>query len=128
MFEHFKDQMGQFTASANDTELQTRSFFNLFRASLIAFPEEKVLEEARKLAAAYLKAALQTLPVSGLSRELRQQYLYSHICLFTSYNLCFYLNSSHHDCFNLSYNFNIVVSDTIRFRLSLALKFAWTGS
>lgn len=76
VFEHFKDQKGQFAASANDTELQTRSVFNLFRASLIAFPEEKVLEEAEKFAAAYLKAALQTLPVSGLSREI--QYVFDY--------------------------------------------------
>jgi hypothetical protein len=74
VFEHFKDQMGRIACSANQTERQISSILNLFRASLIAFPGEKVMEEAEIFSAAYLKEALQKITVSSLSREVRQQY------------------------------------------------------
>ena len=48
-----------------------RSIVNLYRASLIAFPGEKVMEEAEIFSTKYLKEALQKIPVSSLSREVR---------------------------------------------------------
>jgi len=74
VFEHFKDQMGRIACSDNHTERQISSILNLFRASLIAFPGEKVMEEAEIFSATYLKEALQTIPVSSLSQEVMQQY------------------------------------------------------
>nr|AAX07264.1 terpinolene synthase [Pseudotsuga menziesii] len=73
VLEQFKDQKGQFASawSANHTERQIRSVLNLFRASLIAFPGEKVMEEAQIFSATYLKEALQTIPLSGLSQEIQ---------------------------------------------------------
>lgn len=71
VFEQFKDQKGQFARfTSNHTERKIRSVLNLFRASLIGFPGEKVMEEAEVFSATYLKEALQTIPVSGLSREI----------------------------------------------------------
>lgn len=71
VFEQFKDQKGQFAwFTSNHTERKIRSVLNLFRASLIGFPGEKVMEEAEVFSATYLKEALQTIPVSGLSREI----------------------------------------------------------
>nr|Q84SM8.1 RecName: Full=Carene synthase, chloroplastic; Short=PaJF67; Short=PaTPS-3car; AltName: Full=(+)-car-3-ene synthase; AltName: Full=3-carene cyclase; Flags: Precursor [Picea abies]AAO73863.1 (+)-3-carene synthase [Picea abies] len=71
VFEHFKDQMGRIACSDNHTERQISSILNLFRASLIAFPGEKVMEEAEIFSATYLKEALQTIPVSSLSQEIQ---------------------------------------------------------
>jgi len=71
VFEQFKDQMGRIACSANQTERQISSILNLFRTSLIAFPWEKVMEEAEIFSTAYLKEALQTIPVSSLSREIQ---------------------------------------------------------
>ena len=68
--EQFKDEKGKFTCS--DTEGEIKTILNLFRASLIAFPGEKVMEEAEIFSAIYLKEAVQKLPVSSLSREVRQ--------------------------------------------------------
>jgi hypothetical protein len=50
---------------------EMRSIVNLYRASLIAFPGEKVMEEAEIFSTKYLKEALQKIPVSSLSREVR---------------------------------------------------------
>ena len=74
VFDHFKNQKGWFSCPANPPESVMRSALNLFRASLIAFPGEKVMEEAEMFSTAYLKELLQTIPVSGLSREVRQIY------------------------------------------------------
>jgi len=73
VFQDFKDQEGQFASSAigSDTHKQIRSVLNLFRASLITFPGENVMEEAEKFSATYLKEALQRIPSSSLSREVR---------------------------------------------------------
>jgi len=70
VLEHFKDQKGQFACSAIQTEGEIRSVLNLFRASLISFPGEKVMEEAEIFSAMYLKEALQNIPVSSLSRQI----------------------------------------------------------
>lgn len=48
MLEQFKDDKGQFATSSIQTdEGEIRTVFNLFRASLVAFPIEKVMEEAQ---------------------------------------------------------------------------------
>jgi len=70
VLKHFKDQNGQFACSPSDTEGEMRSIVNLYRASLIAFPGEKVMEEAEIFSTKYLKEALQKIPVSSLSREI----------------------------------------------------------
>uniref|UniRef100_I3QDU0 2-methyl-3-buten-2-ol synthase n=2 Tax=Pinus subgen. Pinus TaxID=139271 RepID=I3QDU0_9CONI len=70
VLEHFKEQKGQFACSAIQTEGDIRSVLNLFRASQIAFPGEKVMEEAEIFSTIYLKEAILKLPVCGLSREI----------------------------------------------------------
>nr|Q9M7D0.1 RecName: Full=Terpinolene synthase, chloroplastic; AltName: Full=Aggteo; Flags: Precursor [Abies grandis]AAF61454.1 terpinolene synthase [Abies grandis] len=72
VLEHFKEEKekGQFVCSAIQTEEEIKSVLNLFRASLIAFPGEKVMEEAEIFSKIYLKEALQNIAVSSLSREI----------------------------------------------------------
>jgi hypothetical protein len=72
VLEHFKDPKGQFSCSAIQTEGEMRGVLNLFRASLIAFPGEIVMEEAEIFSTMYLKEALQKIPVSSLSEEVGQ--------------------------------------------------------
>nr|O24474.1 RecName: Full=Myrcene synthase, chloroplastic; AltName: Full=Aggmyr; Flags: Precursor [Abies grandis]AAB71084.1 myrcene synthase [Abies grandis] len=67
----FQDQNGQFVCSPGQTEGEIRSVLNLYRASLIAFPGEKVMEEAEIFSTRYLKEALQKIPVSALSQEIK---------------------------------------------------------
>jgi len=78
VLEVFKDQNGKFAGcSANvETEAEMRGILSLFRASLVAFPGEKVLEEAQIFCTSYLQEALKTVPISNdsLSREVRQRY------------------------------------------------------
>nr|F2XFA1.1 RecName: Full=(-)-beta-phellandrene synthase 4, chloroplastic; AltName: Full=Terpene synthase TPS-Phel-4; Short=PsTPS-Phel-4; Flags: Precursor [Picea sitchensis]ADZ45503.1 (-)-beta-phellandrene synthase [Picea sitchensis] len=70
VLKHFQNQNGQFACSPSETEGEMRSIVNLYRASLIAFPGEKVMEEAEIFSTKYLKEALQKIPVSSLSREI----------------------------------------------------------
>jgi len=72
VLEHFKDQKGRFACSSIQTEGEIRSLLNLFRASLVAFPNEKVMEEAEIFSTTYLKEAVLKIPVSSLSRQVRQ--------------------------------------------------------
>jgi hypothetical protein len=72
VLEQFKDQNGQFACSAIQTEGEIKKVLNLFRASLIAFPGEKVMEEAEIFSTIYLKEALLKIPVCSLSREVRR--------------------------------------------------------
>lgn len=69
-FEHFKGQNGQFVCSSIQTAGEIRSVLNLFRASLLAFPGEKVMEEAETFAVRYLKEMLQKIQPSSLSQEI----------------------------------------------------------
>jgi len=84
VLEHFKEEKGQFARSAIQTEEEIRSVLNLFRASLIAFPGEKVMEEAEIFSAIYLKEALHNIAVSSLSREVIILISHDMCC-----NLCF---------------------------------------
>eukprot|EP00253_Pinus_taeda_P014647 PITA_14647 len=70
VLEVFKDQNGKFANA--QTEAEIRGILNLFRASLLAFPGEKVLEEAQIFCTSYLKEALKTVPISNgsLSGEI----------------------------------------------------------
>nr|AFJ73560.1 2-methyl-3-buten-2-ol synthase [Pinus pseudostrobus var. apulcensis] len=70
VLERFEEQNGQFACSAIQTDGEIRSVLNLFRASLIAFPGEKVMEEAEIFSTKYLKEAILKLPVCSLSREI----------------------------------------------------------
>lgn len=70
VLEHFKDEMGQFASSSIQTEGKMRSILNLFRASLVAFPNEKILEDAEIFCTIYLKESLPRIPVSSLSRQI----------------------------------------------------------
>eukprot|EP00253_Pinus_taeda_P006932 PITA_06932 len=70
VLEHFKDHNGQFTCSAIQTEGEIGSVLNLFRASLIAFPGENVMEEAEIFSTKYLNDALQKIVSSSLSQEI----------------------------------------------------------
>nr|UMW72393.1 putative 2-methyl-3-buten-2-ol synthase [Pinus nigra subsp. laricio]UMW72400.1 putative 2-methyl-3-buten-2-ol synthase [Pinus nigra subsp. laricio] len=82
VLERFKEQNGQFACSAIQTEGEVRSVLNLFRASQIAFPGEKVMEEAEIFSTLCLKEAILKLPVCGLSREISYVLEYSwHINL-----------------------------------------------
>eukprot|EP00253_Pinus_taeda_P000723 PITA_00723 len=70
VLEHLKDHNGQFTCSAIQTEGEIGSVLNLFRASLIAFPGENVMEEAEIFSTKYLNDALQKIASSSLSQEI----------------------------------------------------------
>nr|ACN40326.1 unknown [Picea sitchensis] len=70
VLEHFKDVKGQFVSSSIQTEGEIRSVLNLFRASLVAFPSEDVMEEAEIFSTTYLQESVQNIPVSSLSREI----------------------------------------------------------
>lgn len=72
VLEHFKDEKGQFASSSIQTEGEMRSILNLFRASLVALPNEKILEDAEIFCTIYLKESLPRIPVSSLSRQVRQ--------------------------------------------------------
>nr|Q20HU7.1 RecName: Full=(-)-limonene synthase, chloroplastic; Short=PsTPS-Lim; Flags: Precursor [Picea sitchensis]ABA86248.1 (-)-limonene synthase [Picea sitchensis] len=66
----FEDQNGQFACSPSKTEGEIRSALNLYRASLIAFPGEKVMEDAEIFSSRYLKEAVQKIPDCSLSQEI----------------------------------------------------------
>eukprot|EP00253_Pinus_taeda_P013742 PITA_13742 len=70
VLEEFKDEKGQFAASCIQTEGEVRSILNLFRASLVAFPNEKVMEDNEAFCRRYLKESLQKIPISSLSQEI----------------------------------------------------------
>ena len=85
----FEDQNGQFACSPSKTEGEIRSALNLYRAPLIAFPGEKVMEEAQIFSSAYLKEALQNIPVSRLSREVGSTHIFLTFVCFTMW--CCYI-------------------------------------
>lgn len=59
----FQDKDGQFVLDSSSgsipREQEIRSVLNLFRASHIAFPGEKVMDEAKAFSTAYLNQALE---------------------------------------------------------------------
>ncbi|KAH9297306.1 hypothetical protein KI387_028988, partial [Taxus chinensis] len=71
VLEKFKAKNGGFLCSTTQPEEEIKSFLNLFRASLIVFPNENVMEEAKSFATAYLNQALHKTDISSsLSQEI----------------------------------------------------------
>ncbi|KAH9326692.1 hypothetical protein KI387_006870, partial [Taxus chinensis] len=71
VLEKFKAKNGGFLCSTTQPEEMIKSFLNLFRASLIVFPNENVMEEAKSFATAYLNQALHKTDIgSSLSQEI----------------------------------------------------------
>ncbi|XP_057872931.2 alpha pinene synthase, chloroplastic-like [Cryptomeria japonica] len=70
---HFKGNDGQFLCpSSLSEEEKIGSILNLYRASLIAFPEENIMDEAKAFAATYLNQALEKNNISShLLREIK---------------------------------------------------------
>ncbi|GLJ05752.1 hypothetical protein SUGI_0024540 [Cryptomeria japonica] len=70
---HFKGNDGQFLCpSTQSEEEKIGSILNLYRASLIAFPGENIMDEAKAFATTYLNQALQRTDISSiLSREIK---------------------------------------------------------
>ncbi|GLJ05579.1 hypothetical protein SUGI_0020660 [Cryptomeria japonica] len=67
----FRTANGQFLCSTAQTEEdKIKSILNLFRASHIAFPGEKILDEAKQFSTTYLSQAIQK---SGISCNLLQE-------------------------------------------------------
>ena len=115
----FEDRNGQFTCSnSSQTEGEIRSVLNLYRASLVAFPGEKVMEEAQIFSSAYLKEALQKILVSSLSREVSSTHIFLTFVCFTMW-YCYIM------CSTVSI---IWLADRGRSRIWLAHKFAKIGS
>nr|WAK98082.1 3-carene synthase [Thuja plicata] len=56
-------------SQSNEKEL--RSILNLFRASLIAFPKEQALDDAKAFSTSYLKNALANINNTNLSKEIQ---------------------------------------------------------
>ncbi|GLJ05653.1 hypothetical protein SUGI_0022320 [Cryptomeria japonica] len=66
MLEPFRTANGQFLCStAESEEEQIRSILNLHRASYIAFPGEKILDEAKEFSTTYLSEALHKTGISS---------------------------------------------------------------
>jgi len=101
----FEEENGQFACSPSQTEGEIISFLDLYRASLIAFPGEKVMEKAQIFSSRYLKEAVQKTPVSSLSREVSSTDI-TYLLILTSYPFCLF-----HDLVLLSvfYCFNHLV-------------------
>ncbi|GLJ51666.1 hypothetical protein SUGI_1097950 [Cryptomeria japonica] len=83
VLENFKDKSGQFFFSEgnNDNnqniiveEYGMRSILNLFRASSVAFPREKVMEEAKMFSSAYLKQILQKIENTYKKSFLKEEW------------------------------------------------------
>ncbi|KAH9297307.1 hypothetical protein KI387_028989, partial [Taxus chinensis] len=71
VLENFKAKNGEFFCSTTQPEEEIKKFLNLFRASLIVFPKENVMEDAKSFATAYLNQALQNTEISSsLSQEV----------------------------------------------------------
>nr|QHZ00921.1 terpene synthase 14 [Taiwania cryptomerioides]WBO26429.1 geraniol synthase [Taiwania cryptomerioides] len=72
MFGHFQRANGQFLCfTVQAEEEKVKGILNLFRASLIAFPGEKILDEAKDFCATYLSQTLQKTDISShLLREI----------------------------------------------------------
>ncbi|GLJ10691.1 hypothetical protein SUGI_0133190 [Cryptomeria japonica] len=71
MLQQFKSKDGQIFYSDNQSnEEELRSILNLFRASLIAFPKEQALDDAKSFSTAYLKQDLSNINNTNISKEI----------------------------------------------------------
>ncbi|XP_059072440.1 alpha pinene synthase, chloroplastic isoform X1 [Cryptomeria japonica] len=72
VLQQFKSKDGQFLYSNNQSnEKDLRSILNFFRASLIAFSKEQVLDHAKSFSTTYLKQALPNINNTNLSKEIK---------------------------------------------------------
>ncbi|GLJ09980.1 hypothetical protein SUGI_0119560 [Cryptomeria japonica] len=70
VLENFKGKDDQFLSSYNQSNKEIKTILNLFRASLIAFHGQKVMEEAKVFATRYLKQVLPKINDLSLSQEI----------------------------------------------------------
>ncbi|GLJ10693.1 hypothetical protein SUGI_0133230 [Cryptomeria japonica] len=71
MLQQFKSKDGNFFYSDNQSnEEELRSILNLFRASLIAFPKQQALDDAKSFLTAYLKQDLPNINNTNISKEI----------------------------------------------------------
>ncbi|GLJ05737.1 hypothetical protein SUGI_0024240 [Cryptomeria japonica] len=73
VLEQFKEKDGQFIRSTSQTEEEIKSIVNLFRASLISFPEETIMDEAKAFSTMYLNQVLEKTDIisANLLQEIR---------------------------------------------------------
>ncbi|GLJ31921.1 hypothetical protein SUGI_0642510 [Cryptomeria japonica] len=71
VLENFKEKDGRFLSSYTQSHEEIRSILNLFRASLIAFPEEKVMDEAKLFTTTYLEQSISKIGDTSLSQEIK---------------------------------------------------------
>ncbi|XP_059072647.1 alpha pinene synthase, chloroplastic-like [Cryptomeria japonica] len=67
VLEQFKAKDGQFLCCTTQIEGEIQCILNLFRASLIAFPNEKIMDEAQAFSTMYLKQILEKSHILGAS-------------------------------------------------------------
>ncbi|GLJ09955.1 hypothetical protein SUGI_0119070 [Cryptomeria japonica] len=67
----FKDNDGQFLYSNAQSNEELKSILNLYRASLIVFPNEQALDDAKAFSTTYLKQALPNISNTNLSKEIK---------------------------------------------------------
>lgn len=79
MLETFKEKDGHFLSSYSQENEDINTILNLYRASLIAFPGEKIMEEAKVFATKYLKQAMRQSKDPNLSKEVFNVYIYIYI-------------------------------------------------
>ncbi|GLJ09984.1 hypothetical protein SUGI_0119640 [Cryptomeria japonica] len=71
MLLQFKDNDGQFLCSNTLSNEELRSILNLYRASLIAFPKEQDLDDAKAFSTKYLKQVLPNINNTNISKEIK---------------------------------------------------------
>eukprot|EP01018_Ginkgo_biloba_P029167 Gb_39147 [translate_table: standard] len=83
VLENFKDENREFFCSIGHSRRDVRSMLNLYRASHVAFPEEKIMEDARIFTTEYLQKALtkcEVLSDKNLSTEIKYALEYPWKC------------------------------------------------
>lgn len=65
VLEKFKDKDGHFLCCTIQLEEEIKSILNLYRASLISFPNEKIMDEAKAFSTMYLKQIFQKSHIIG---------------------------------------------------------------
>ncbi|XP_059072447.1 alpha pinene synthase, chloroplastic isoform X1 [Cryptomeria japonica] len=71
VLENFKEKDGNFLNSYSQSNEEINTILNLYRVSLIAFPEEKIMEEAKVFATKYLKEVMSQTKDSNISKEIQ---------------------------------------------------------
>lgn len=89
VLENFKGKDGGFLNLYNQLNEEIETILNLFRASLIGFHGEEVMEETKLFSITYLKQVLPKIDSSNLSREVPNAY--AMIICISKYVSCFSL-------------------------------------